>query len=446
LNPIKVIRVLGVGLKRGPKALIKAPVAVGRAVVGGIKRSPKALLKAPGVSGRAVGAGLKRGPKIVLKAPIVSGRIVMAGVKRGPKAGLKGATRAARLVGTGIKRFLQAIIFTPVWVVGTIWRAVKASPRATLSAPVRAYRRLTVGRDWVLAKIEYLQAESARWKTAFNIVKSPYSLLRACGLSPQICVGLLFAGSTVGTGVIVNETLLSERSFSNGDPGIYLAPDDIPVSYITDPAEDGYNTLRVDLGSVSVRSIVLEHISVGSVFTGSALPSGEQNVVDIGGNVISGGTNTRLDIGHLIFEQSRCKKLTLSDIQAHTLIVRGNASDGQSLAPSAGTGRMLAIGGGHQQAAEMIHSGGTFDRILIQAPTSGVNGKIGTLRLTNLYTKGGECVLSRITAGTVEILLNEVGMGDGFSTKEFVISTNVTAANITVEDNVEVTIAEPATN
>ena len=54
-------------------------------------------------------------------------------------------------------------------------------------------------------------------------------------------------------------------------------------------------------------------------------------------------------------------------------------------------------------------------------------------------------MLTKITAGTVEILLNEVGQGNGFATKEFVIATNVTAANITLEDNVEVTIAEPAT-
>jgi len=37
-------------------------------------------------------------------------------------------------------------------------------------------------------------------------------------------------------------------------------------------------------------------------------------------------------------------------------------------------------------------------------------------------------------------------MGDGFSTKEFTIATTVTGANITIEDNVEVTIAEPPTN
>jgi len=162
--------------------------------------------------------------------------------------------------------------------------------------------------------------------------------------------------------------------------------------------------------------------------------------------VVTGGTNTRLEIGHLIFEKSRCKKLELSDIQAHTIIIRGNSSDGQSIAPSPGTSRMRAIGGGHQQADAMVTSGGTYDRIWIQAPTSGVNGKVDTMRLTNLYTKGGLCVLSRMNIGTLSILLNEIGMGDGFSTKEFTVATNVTGANITIEDNVEVTIAEPATS
>jgi hypothetical protein len=168
-------------------------------------------------------------------------------------------------------------------------------------------------------------------------------------------------------------------------------------------------------------------------------------VVQISGNTISGGTNTRLEIGHLIFQKSRCKKLELSDIQTHTLIVRGNASDGQSIAPSAGTSRMLAISGGNSQAEAMVTSGGTYDRIWIQAPTSGVNGRVEKMTLSNIFSKGGICHISKITAGTVEILLNEVGIGDGFSTKEFSIATTVTAANITIEDNVEVTIAEPAT-
>ena len=341
---------------------------------------------------------------------------------------------------------LILLVQHPMSALVSLYLGIKASPMAVVRSPITFYRKVIKVRNWLLEKIEYLNSESAKWKTTFNIMRSPYLLLTKLGFSPQMALGLIFAGSTVGGGVLVNETILAERSFTNGDPGVYAAPHDVPVSYVTDPEEDGYNTLRIDLGATSVREITIENVSVGTVFTGSTLPSGEQNVVDIGGIVISGGgTSTRLEVGHLIFEKSRCKKLTLSDIQAHTLIVRGNASDGQSIAPSAGTSRMRAIGGGHHQAEAMIHSGGTFDRIWIQAPSSGVNGKIGKLRLSNLYTKGGECLLSRITAGTVEILLNEVGMGNGFATKEFAITTTVTAANITIEDNVEVTIAEPAT-
>jgi len=107
---------------------------------------------------------------------------------------------------------------------------------------------------------------------------------------------------------------------------------------------------------------------------------------------------------------------------------------------------MRAIGGGHHQAEAMVHSGGTFDRIWIQAPTSGVNGKVDKLTLSNLFTKGGPCKLHRMNIGTLEVLLNEVGIGDGFATKEFTIATNVTGAVITIENNVEVTIAEPATS
>jgi hypothetical protein len=47
--------------------------------------------------------------------------------------------------------------------------------------------------------------------------------------------------------------------------------------------------------------------------------------------------------------------------------------------------------------------------------------------------------------GTLTVRLNEVGDGNGFATKEFVIATTVTAANWNVTDNVEVTVAEPTT-
>ncbi len=350
-------------------------------------------------------------------------------------------------------RLILAILLAPPravwWVLRKIGQGIATVFRQVMRSPRQTYRSMVRARDWLLAKVEYLQSESAKWKRTFQVVKSPYSLLRAMGLSPSMAMTFLFAGTAVGGGVVVNETILSERSFSNRDPGIYAASViggnanlDIPTSYV-----EGSNTLRIDLGSTPVREITIKNVSVGTVFTGSALPSGEQNVVQVGGNVASSGFNaTRLEIGHLIFENSRCKKLTLTDIQAHTIVVRGNSSDGQSLAPSPGTSRMRAIGGGHQQADKMVTNGGTYDRIWIQAPTSGVNGKIGTLTLSNLYTKGGDCVLSRMNVGTMEILLNEVGIGQGFSTKEFTISTTVTGANITMEDNVEVTIAEPTTS
>jgi len=335
----------------------------------------------------------------------------------------------------------------PLQAVLNLGRGIKASPMAVLRSPVNAYRKIIKFRNWFLAKVEYLQGESAKWKTTFNVLKSPYSLLRSMGLSPQMAATFLFAGSAVGGGVVVNETILADRSFARGDSGVYAAsvlgadlPLDVPTEYV-----EGSNTLRIDLGSTPVREITIENVSVGTVFTGSALPSGEQNVVQISGNTISGGTNTRLEVGHLIFEKSRCKKLELSDIQAHTIIIKGNASDGQSIAPSPGTSRMRAIGGGHQQADAMVTSGGTYDRIWIQAPTSGVNGKVDTLRLTNLFSKGGICHLSKLTVGTLEILKNEVGEGNGFATKELTVATTVTGANIIVEDNVEVTIAEPAT-
>ena len=315
---------------------------------------------------------------------------------------------------------------------GRVFRAIKRSPFA-------AYRKVAAWRDWLIAKVEYLNSESAKWKRTFNILKSPYSFLRMMGLSPQMAIGLLAVGSTAGTGVVVNETILAERSFSNGDSGVYVAPADIPTSF-----SDDNNTLRIDLGTTPVREITIENVSVGTVFTGSTLPSGQNNVVQISGVPLS-ATSTRLEVGHLIFEKSRCKQLLVSDVTTHTLIVKGNSSDGQSIAPSPGTGRMRAIGGGHHQAEAMTTSGGTYDRIWIQAPTSGVNGKVDTLRLSNLFTKGGNCVLNRMDIGTLEINLNEVGEGNGFATKEFVIATSTTASVMTISDNVEVSIAEPVT-
>ena len=331
------------------------------------------------------------------------------------------------------------------------WRVIKASPRAIANSPMAMYRKLKAGRDWLLAKIDYLNSESAKWRRTFQVMKSPYSFLRMMGFSPQMAVGLIAVGGTAGTGVVVNETILAERSFANGDAGIYAAPHNTPDPTLEatmkwrEENEDD-NTLRIVLGSTPVREIKMENVSVGTVYDNSALPSGKTEVMLIEGTDVSGGTNTRLEIGELIFEKNRCKKLEFDDIKAHTINVIGNASDGQSINTSPGTARMRGIGGGHHQAEAMVTSGGLYDRIWIDAPTSAVNGKIGKLHLSNIYTKGGPCILRQMDIGTLTIQLNETGAGDGFATKDFEIKAGVTGANWNVTDNVEVSISEPTTS
>ena len=332
--------------------------------------------------------------------------------------------------------------------IGKVIRAIKASPRAIINAPLNAYRKLRAGRDWVFDKVEYLNSESKKWRTAFNIAKSPYTLLRALGFSPQMAMGLLFAGSTVGGGVVVNETILADRTFENGDAGIYAAPHNIPdatlesaMAFRKDNKED--HTLRIGLATTPVSEIGIYDVTIGTAYTSSTLPSGKAEAVLIEGTDVSGGVATRLKIGELIFEKSRCKSLDFSDITAHTINIVGNASDGQSISQTAGTARMRAIGGGHHTAQAMITKGGTYDRIWIDAPNSAVNGKVDKMILSNLFTKGGTCTLRQMDIGTLTIRLNEIGNGDGFATKEFTVATTVTAQVWNVTNNVEISIAEP---
>jgi len=258
------------------------------------------------------------------------------------------------------------------------------------------------------------------------------------GLSPQMAIGLLAVGGTAGGGVVVNETLLAERSFGRGDSGVYSAPMDVPMSY-----SDSDNTLKVDLGTTPVGEITIENVTVGTAFTGSTLPSGQSNVIMVGGTAASSGfTATWLEVGHLIIDRWRCTTFSMSNIEVHQLNIRYNASDGQSISPVAGTPRARAIGGGNR-ADSMITSGGTYDQIRIGAPTSGVNGKVDVLRLSNLLTKGGACILSRIKAGTIDVEYLEVGAGNGFATKEFVVTTSTIYKNAVILDNVEVSISPP---
>ena len=344
------------------------------------------------------------------------------------------------------------------------WTTIKATPMVVIRSPIRAYRRVAVWRNWLLIKIAYLNEESAKWKTTFKIIISPYSFLRVMGLSPQMAIGLLALGGTAGTGVVVNETILADRSFTNGDAGIYAAPSQNPsatleqtMAWRKENKED--NTLRIVLADTPVREIKIENVSVGTVYNGSLIPTSTHTsaggtaaaatAVLIGGTVVSGGTSTFLEVGELLIEKSRCTFMYFDNITAHTINVIGNASDGQSINTTPGTSRMRAVGGGHHQAEAMVTSGGSYDRIHIDAPTSSKNGKIDKLTLSNLYTEGGACVFDRMKVGTLTIRLNEIGGGgnagasDGFATKEFKVNESVTAANWNVSDNVEVAIGAP---
>ena len=257
------------------------------------------------------------------------------------------------------------------------------------------------------------------------------------GINPQMAVGLIAVGSTAGTGYIASE-VFAEKSFSRGDSGIYSAPADVPTFY-----SESDNTLKIDLGSTPVGVIEISGVAVGTAFQGSTLPSGETSVVIIGGVATSTGfTGTWLEVGHLIVDRWRCNQMTLSNIEAHTLNIIGNASDGQSLSPTPSTPRRRGIGGGNR-ADSMITSGGTYDQIRIQPIASGVDGKIDVLKLSNIYTKGGLCKLDRIRAGTVDILLNEIGLGNGFAAKDFTVATSTVYKVADLSDNVEVVISPP---
>ena len=153
-----------------------------------------------------------------------------------------------------------------------LWNETLPSLVHVCTSPRKAYERVRGVRDWFLGTVDSLQTESTKWRTAFNLLKSPYSLLRALGFSPQIAGSLLFAGSVAGTGVVAAE-IMEGRSFQRGDSGVYSAPHDTPIQW-----SEGNNTLRIDLGTTPVGEIIISNVTVGTAYTGSTLPSGETDV------------------------------------------------------------------------------------------------------------------------------------------------------------------------
>ena len=342
-----------------------------------------------------------------------------------------------------IRKLLKVLLWLPLLVLRAlrlVCYGIAATPKAVGRSPMRLYRKAAVWRDWLLAKIDYLQGESDKWRRTFTTLKAPYSILRSMGLSPQMAIGLLAVGTTATTGIVAAEAM-KPPSFAAGDPGIYNAPTDSPIF-----SSKEFNTLRMDLGSTPIGLVEIKDITLGTAYANSDLPDGESNVVIVGGLPTVADpafTETYLEVGHMTVDRWRCTTLNLTNIEANKLIVRGNASDGQSISAVAGTPRDRAISGGNR-ADDMLTAGGYYDQLKITAASTGVNGKIDRLILSNLYTKGGGCVLDRIKAGTLEIILNEVGAGDGFDTKDFQIATSVIYKSFENDDNVEVSISPPS--
>ena len=313
-------------------------------------------------------------------------------------------------------------------------RAIWATPMAIIRTPMRMYRRITVWRNWILAKVEYLQSESQKWRTAFNIAKSPYSALRMMGLNPQAAVAVLFAGSTVGTGVVVNETILDGPSFSAGDAGTYQATGieghqlDVPTEYSSDD-----NTLKILMGTtVPIGEIVIEDIHIGLTVPNGTIPSGQSHVIQIGGAT---STSAWLEVGDLLIDRMRCDRFEMKNVNVHTLKVLRNFSDGQSISASPGAPRARAVGGGNR-AESANTSGGFYDQLRIEN-AGATGGMIDQLVLRNLYTRGSGCILRNINASTITIQDSMFGVGNGLALKEFVIATSTVYKIFINEENTE---------
>ena len=328
-------------------------------------------------------------------------------------------------------------------IVGTIPFIRKMSFGFIIRLPITIFKTVKRFRDWFLAKIEYLQSESEKWKRVFQVLRSPYSLLRAMGFSPQFAASFLIAGSAVTTGVAVNEAL-EGRSFSAGDSGIYAAPSDAPVFY-----DEEFNTLRVDLGTTSVGLIEVSSTTLGNAYANSTLPSNESNVIIVGGLPASSNptfNETYLIAGTIILDRLRCQTLTIEHSKVNKLIVRGNSSDGQSFSavPSSGIDvRMRGVNGGNR-AADMISTDSYFDQLKINSAASGVNSAVDVLKLSNIYSRGGGCLVSRVLAGTMEVTLNEIGGDSDLATKDFQIKDTVLYKSFTNDSNYEIVTAAPA--
>ena len=357
-----------------------------------------------------------------------------------------------------VKKIIKSILNIPFTIIKGVYNfiyeiamAFKRMLILILKSPIvlsiLTYKKLVKVRDWFIEKVDYLQSESDKWKKFFWLVKSPYSLLISLGFNPRMAAGLLIAAGTTTTAVTVNE-LVIERSFANGSPGIYAAPSEYPdeelekaMAWRKDNPQD--NTLRIVLGATPVELISISDVSIGTAYTGSALPSGKAEAILIEGK---SGQDARLEIGELLVDRVTCKTLTLSDINAFKVVIDSNISDGHSIAQTIGNQRDLRISGGNRMAKELTTFGGTYDRLWLDTGSlTSTNAKINKLTLSNIVSKGGTCVIRKANIGLLTIQYSSIGHDQNFATKEFTVQSSTLAGIWQVNNNQEVLLTEPAT-
>jgi hypothetical protein len=346
-----------------------------------------------------------------------------------PFAVIKGAANFVYEILRAFKRMIVLVVKSP------------------LLLSIQAYKKGVIIRDYIFAKIDYLDQESKKWHRFFQVVSSPYSFLLKLGFSPQMAMSFLAVGSTVGTGVVVNETILAERSFSNRDAGVYLAPSEIPNSELEEQFKNEVttNTLRVLLNDTPVETITISDVNVGTSYASngqaSALPTGKTEAILIDGN------NTRIEIGKLIFSRNSCKTLNLENINANKITIKDNQADGLSVYQTASsTIPNLRVSGGYYMSDLLQTEGGLYDRIHISPLDSMTSSStyVNELNLINIVSSGGSCDLKKLDVGEIEITFNRVGGDNSLVTKALTVSSTVASANWAVNGNVEVLMGEVA--
>ena len=348
---------------------------------------------------------------------------VIKGILGIPVKVVKGFGKFFFEIAKAFKRMIFSILYSPILLL------------------IQTYKKGLIIRDYVMAKVDYLDQESKKWHRFFQVMASPYNLLLKLGFSPQMAMSFLAVGSTVGTGVVVNETILAERSFSNRDAGVYLAPSDMPNSELEEQFKEEVttNTLRVLLNDTPVETISISDVNVGTSFASngqpSALPSGKTEAILIDGN------NPIIEIGKLVFSRNSCTTLVMTNINSNKTTIKDNQADGLSIYQTASsTIPNLRVSGGYYMADLLQTEGGLYDRIHISPLDSITSSKVyvNELNLTNIVSSGGSCTLNKLNVGEIEVTFNRVGGDSSLLSKALTVSSTVTSAHWVVDGNVEV--------